>query len=101
MQEHQQSECRRCNEYNHQPKQCVENKCWYYFPHKKCGVNYMIYDNKIKANKQINIIQKRSNKRKLSKILLKKLSRKLSKKSLRKLSKKSLKRSLKKLSKKK
>ena len=75
-----------CNIYNNQPKQCIENNCWYYFQQKKCGVNYI---NKKNTNKQISIIEKRSNKRKLSRKLLKKLSRKLLKKLSKKLSKKS------------
>ena len=62
MSEKKQSEKHRCNEYNNDSKQCIENKCWYYFQQKKCGVNYMNYKDKKTAYKRINRIQKRSKK---------------------------------------
>lgn len=62
MSEKKQSEKHRCNKYNNDSKQCIENKCWYYFQQKKCGVNYMNYKDKKTADKRINRIQKRSKK---------------------------------------
>jgi hypothetical protein len=80
MSEKKQSEKCRCNEYNNNSKQCIENKCWYYFQQKKCGVNYMNYKNKKTADKRINQIQKKS--KKISKL-------KKSRKKLRRSKKKS------------
>lgn len=55
----------RCNKYNNDSKKCIDNKCWYYFPLKKCGVNYIMLTKDDK--KQLKKHSKRFKKSKRSK----------------------------------
>jgi hypothetical protein len=53
-----------CSQFNNDPKKCVDNKCWYYFKERKCGVNYMNKKDKKTVNKRLETMQKMSKKTK-------------------------------------
>lgn len=76
-----------CSNYDNDPKQCVNNKCWYYYKEKKCGINYMCDNNKKLINKRIENMKKTSEKvRNLTRLKKQSKRSRLSKKKSRRLS---------------